>query len=165
MKDVPHDVHSTLRRRAAAAGQSLQEYLLARLVQDAQTPTLDELLDRAGGRAGGHAGFEAAAGAVRAERDASVIVVDASVVVTALADDGADGDLARERLRGERLVAPHVIDLEVVSAWRRLAAAGAIDDRRFALALADLLALRLERVGHGAAPATLLGTARQSHDL
>ena len=70
VKDVPHDVHSTLRRRAAAAGQSLQEYLLARLVQDAQTPTLDELLDRAGGRAGGHAGFEAAAGAVRAERDA-----------------------------------------------------------------------------------------------
>ena len=79
-----------------------------------------------------------------------MIIGNASVVVTALADDGADGDLARERLRGERLVAPHVIDLEVVSAWRRLAAAGAIDDRRFALALADLLALRLVRVGHGA---------------
>jgi predicted nucleic acid-binding protein len=78
-----------------------------------------------------------------------VIVVDASVVVTGLADDGADGDRVRQRLRGERLVAPHVIDLEVASAWRRLAAAGALDARRVELALADLLALRLERVGHG----------------
>ncbi|MBA3286924.1 MAG: hypothetical protein H0U21_02700 [Acidimicrobiia bacterium] len=70
VKDVPHDVHATLRRRAAAAGQSRQEYLLARLVQDAQTPTVDELLDRAGGRAGGRADLGAAAAVVRAERDA-----------------------------------------------------------------------------------------------
>ena len=69
VKDVPNDVHATLRRRAAAAGQSLQEYLLARLVEDAQTPTLDELLDRAGGRAGGSADLKAAVKAVRAERD------------------------------------------------------------------------------------------------
>ncbi len=70
VKDVPDDVHSILRRRAGASGQSLQEYLLARLVEDAQPPTLDELLARAGGRAGGRAGFKAAAKAVRAERDA-----------------------------------------------------------------------------------------------
>jgi hypothetical protein len=70
VKDVPKDVHATLRRRAAAAGQSLQEYLLALLIEEAQTPTLDELLDRAGGRAGGRAGFGAAAAAIRADRDA-----------------------------------------------------------------------------------------------
>jgi plasmid stability protein len=69
IKDVPEDVHTTLRRRAAAAGQSLQEYLLAQLIEEAHTPTLDELLDRAGGRAGGRAGFKAAVDAVRAERD------------------------------------------------------------------------------------------------
>ena len=69
VKDVPEEVHATLRRRAAVAGQSLQEYLLARLVEEAQTPTLDEVLDRAGGRAGGRAGFNAAAKAVGAERD------------------------------------------------------------------------------------------------
>ncbi len=69
VKDVPEDVHATLRRRAAVAGQSLQEYLLARLVEDAHTPTLDELLDRAGGRAGGRVGFKAAAAAVRADRE------------------------------------------------------------------------------------------------
>ena len=77
-----------------------------------------------------------------------MIVVDASVVVTALADDGDDGDRVRERLRGERLAAPHLIDLEVVSAWRRLAAAGRLDDRRVALAMIDLGALRIERAPH-----------------
>lgn len=77
-----------------------------------------------------------------------MIVVDASVIVTALADDGDDGDRVRDRLRGERLVAPHLIDLEVTSAWRRLAASGDLDDRRARLALDDLRALRLERVPH-----------------
>lgn len=69
VKDVPEDVHASLRRRAALAGQSLQEYLLARLVEDARTPTLDELLDGAGGRAGGKASFSAAVRAVRADRN------------------------------------------------------------------------------------------------
>ena len=78
-----------------------------------------------------------------------MIVVDASVVVTLLADDGADGDRARARLRDEHLVAPHLLDIEVTSAWRRLAAAGDLDDRRAAFAIVDLRALRLERVPHG----------------
>lgn len=78
-----------------------------------------------------------------------MIVVDASVIVTALADDGPDGDRARERLRGERLASPHLLDLEVISAWRRLVAAGELDDRRARLALADLQGLRVDRVRHG----------------
>lgn len=69
VKDVPADVHATLRRRAAAAGQSLQEYLLERLTEEARTPTLDEVLDRAGGRAGGSVSFKAAVAALRADRD------------------------------------------------------------------------------------------------
>ena len=77
-----------------------------------------------------------------------MIVVDASVIVTALADDGADGDWTRRRLRDERLIAPQLIELEVVSAWRRLAAAGDLDQRRAQLALEDLRALRMERVPH-----------------
>lgn len=77
-----------------------------------------------------------------------MIVVDASVLVTALADDDEDGDRARGRLRGERLVAPHLVDMEVLSAWRGLVTAGALDERRARLALADLRALRIERVVH-----------------
>lgn len=75
--------------------------------------------------------------------------MDASVVVTALADDGPDGDRYRDRLAGERLAAPHLIDLEVISAWRRLAAAGHLDDRRASFARADLRALPMRRVDHG----------------
>src|SRR3954465_9387841 len=70
VKDVPTDVHTALRRRAAAAGKSLQEYLLERLTEEALTPTLDEVLDRAGSRAGGRAPMRAAGKAVRAGRDA-----------------------------------------------------------------------------------------------
>lgn len=69
VKDVPDWVHATLRRRAASAGMSLQEYLLARLEQDAGTPTLDEVLERAGGRAGGRVPVESAVKVVRADRD------------------------------------------------------------------------------------------------
>jgi predicted nucleic acid-binding protein len=78
-----------------------------------------------------------------------VIVVDASVIVTALADDGVDGDTARLRLRGEQLAAPYLIDLEVASAWRRLVGTGDLDERRAQFALTDLVALRLDRVPHG----------------
>ena len=69
IKDVPSEDHAVLRARAAAAGMSLQEYLRGRLVDDARTPTLDEVLDRAGGRAGGRAPLGDAAAAIRAERD------------------------------------------------------------------------------------------------
>lgn len=68
IKDVPDDAHAVLRRRAAAAHQSLQEYLRSRLIAEASRPTLDEVLDRAGGRAGGTVTLEAAARAVRGDR-------------------------------------------------------------------------------------------------
>lgn len=89
-----------------------------------------------------------------------MIVVDASVVVTALGDDSHDGDRVRERMRGERLLAPHLIDLEVTSAWRRLAAAGDLDERRAQFALDDLRALRLDRVPH----APLIGRCWELRD-
>jgi hypothetical protein len=69
VKDVPEDVHSILRRRAGASGQSLQEYLLARLVDEARTPTLEEVLDRVEHRTGGRLSLKESARAVRADRD------------------------------------------------------------------------------------------------
>ena len=58
---MPDEVHVVLRRRAASAGMSLQEYLLAQLVEDATSPTLDELLERVGQRNGGQATLREAA--------------------------------------------------------------------------------------------------------
>ena len=69
VKNVPDDVHRVLRRRAVEAGQSLQEYLLARLVDEARKPSLDEILTRAGQRSGGELPLAEAARAVRKERD------------------------------------------------------------------------------------------------
>jgi predicted nucleic acid-binding protein len=79
-----------------------------------------------------------------------VLVVDASVLAAALADDGPDGDLGRARLLGETLVAPELIDLEVASAVRRQCSVGQLDVRRAELALTDLLELPLRRVPHRA---------------
>ena len=78
-----------------------------------------------------------------------MIVVDASAVATALGDGGAAGRAARARLSGERLAAPALLDLEVVSAWRRLAAAGRLSSDRVEQAITDLVALPIERVRHG----------------
>ncbi|PRY09781.1 hypothetical protein CLV37_12033 [Kineococcus rhizosphaerae] len=69
IKDVPDETHAVLRRRAALAHQSLQEYLLAKLVQEASTPSLEEVLERAGGRAGGSLSFRDAVTAVHEDRD------------------------------------------------------------------------------------------------
>jgi hypothetical protein len=69
VKGVPTEVHAILRRRAAAAGQSLQEHLLALLVTEASTPTLEEVLDRVSQHSGGRASAKAAVKAVRTERD------------------------------------------------------------------------------------------------
>jgi plasmid stability protein len=69
IKDVPDETHMVLRQRAAAAHQSLQEYLRARLIREASEPTLDEVLERAGGRSGGRVPLRAAVAAVRSDRD------------------------------------------------------------------------------------------------
>ncbi|MDQ3677970.1 MAG: hypothetical protein M3401_14445 [Actinomycetota bacterium] len=68
IKDVPEETHAVLRQRAAAARQSLQEYLRSRLIDEAGTPTLDEILDRAGGRAGGSVPFSVSAETLREDR-------------------------------------------------------------------------------------------------
>ena len=68
IKDVPEDTHAVLKRRAAHARQSLQEYLRTKLIEEASRPTVDEVLARAGGRSGGSLTRKAAARAVRNDR-------------------------------------------------------------------------------------------------
>jgi antitoxin FitA len=70
IKNVPSDVHETLRRRAGEAGQSLQAYLLSTLEEQASRPTITELFDRAGRRTGGSLPLDFATRVIREERDA-----------------------------------------------------------------------------------------------
>ena len=56
-------------RQRAAAYQSLQEYLRARLIEEADQPTLEEILNRAGGRSGGSVPLQDAVAAVQDDRD------------------------------------------------------------------------------------------------
>lgn len=46
IRNVSEQVHRTLKARAAAAGMTLSDYLLAEVEQVAARPTLDELLER-----------------------------------------------------------------------------------------------------------------------
>jgi predicted nucleic acid-binding protein len=78
----------------------------------------------------------------------TVIVVDASVVATALLDDRADGASVRARLRESELSAPELVDLEVLSVIRRLLAAGQVTRDRAEQAIGDLDELPIQRAPH-----------------
>jgi predicted nucleic acid-binding protein len=73
-------------------------------------------------------------------------VVDAGVLAVALIDDGPDGDLVRQRLRGCRVAAPADVDLQVLAVWYQGHATGAIPGRRVDLAMTDLARMPLSRV-------------------
>ena len=68
IRDVPDQVHATLRSRAAAAGQSLSAYLLGELVRIAERPPVADVLARARARHGGARTTDIVA-AVRSGRD------------------------------------------------------------------------------------------------
>lgn len=77
-----------------------------------------------------------------------MIVVDASVLVTALADDGDEGRAVRDRLIDEDMAAPELIDLEVTSVLRRFIRSNQLTAARATQALTDLQDLRIELVSH-----------------
>lgn len=68
VRNVPDGLHRRLKARAATAGMSLSEYVLAELRRVAETPTRKELLERLTTRSPVELP-ESAADAVRAERD------------------------------------------------------------------------------------------------
>lgn len=53
VRGVPDETHRTLRQRAAAAGVSLSDYLLAELVRISDRPEVSDVLRLAAGRSGG----------------------------------------------------------------------------------------------------------------
>lgn len=69
IRNVPEGTHSVLRRRAADAGMSLQEYLLALVKEATARPTIEEVLRRASGRTGGRVRLRDAVSDIRSDRD------------------------------------------------------------------------------------------------
>ena len=78
-----------------------------------------------------------------------MLVVDASALTELLLGRPA-GDVVGEHFAGHRfaLHAPHVVDVEVLSALRRLVASGEATAERAGEAIADLLDLPIERYPH-----------------
>lgn len=68
IRDVPDDVHRTLRARAAAAGMSLSDYLLDELRTIAERPPVADVIARAQARHGG-ASRDAIVRVIREMRD------------------------------------------------------------------------------------------------
>jgi antitoxin FitA len=72
IRDVPEPVRAELARKAAAAGQSMQAYLLGELTRLAERPSMAEIVRRAQARAkasGSTVTMDDAVAAVRAARD------------------------------------------------------------------------------------------------
>ena len=69
-----------------------------------------------------------------------MLVVDASVLASVVADEGGDGQRFRERLRAETVIGPDLLRLEVVSVLRRHAVSGFLTDEQANAAVEDLLA-------------------------
>jgi predicted nucleic acid-binding protein len=78
-----------------------------------------------------------------------MIVLDASVVVEVLTNGPLAQTIQHELAgRDESFIVPHLLDVEVVSAFRRMAADRSIDSHRTAELLAGLAALPAERYSH-----------------
>jgi predicted nucleic acid-binding protein len=75
-----------------------------------------------------------------------LIVLDASVLANAIADDQRDGTHARDALRhAGALAAPDLIDIETMAVLRKRWLAKTLSDDRFNDAIDDLHALALDR--------------------
>lgn len=84
----------------------------------------------------------------------TVVVLDASLAVTALLAADDDGFALQHRLTSLDCAAPHLLDAEVGSVLRRRVAAGALDAPTGESALRALPALVSERFPHGVLAAT-----------
>jgi antitoxin FitA len=69
IENVSYEACTVLQERAAAAGQSLQEYMLDWLEKVASRPSVDEVLDRISHRSGGHISVDDVVRQLREERD------------------------------------------------------------------------------------------------
>ncbi len=148
LRNVPDALHRGLKARAAMAGMSLSDYLLAEIKEIAERPTLAELRERLHTREPVSARIDTAQ-LVREEREVAVIVLDASAAVDWLLQTSAGKNIEKRIYsRNESLHSPHLIDLEVTQVLRRLGLQGVISQHRADEAVRDLLDLRITRYPH-----------------
>ncbi len=69
IRNVPEKTHKVLRRRAAAAGMSLQEYLLGMVNEAAVRPSVEEVLQRVERRNGAALSTNEIVATLRRDRD------------------------------------------------------------------------------------------------
>ena len=72
------------------------------------------------------------------------VVVDASLVLAGLTDDGSPGQWAREQLRPRPLLAPQLLPAEVTSGLRRLTLAGRLHEKSARTALDEAAMLDVD---------------------
>lgn len=77
-----------------------------------------------------------------------MIVVDASTVVAALLDAGRDGETARKEMLADEAHAPHLLDVEVLSAIRRAVLGGRLSASAARNAVGSARELPVLRHGH-----------------
>lgn len=95
-----------------------------------------------------------------------MIVIDASVLSNAIADDDADGHRARGELRtADGLAAPDLVDVETIAVLRKRWLAGGITDQRFAVAVEDLEDLETRSLPDVAADAARIRPASKRNRL
>ena len=70
-----------------------------------------------------------------------MLVADASIIASAVADGGRDGIRYRQRLRKEQIAAPDLLIVEVLSVIRRQLSLGTLDVNQADRAVDDLLDL------------------------
>src|SRR5215207_318114 len=118
VRNVPDDLHRALKARAAQEGTTLSDYILAELPRLAHKPSAEQVLARVRERT----------------------PVDGPPAAEAVARHVADHE--------HDLHAPHLVDVEVLSAVRRLVGSKDASLERAAEAITDLLDLPIARYRH-----------------
>ena len=148
VRGVSDELHGTLKARAAREGMSLSDFIKRELERTA--------------RASDHARVARddathEAHSLEAERrpdrartaGRAMIVLDASIVVELLSNGPMAETLRRDLAESdESFIVPHLLDVEVTSALRRLVAGQRIDSRRSEELLEALALLPAERYSH-----------------
>ena len=77
-----------------------------------------------------------------------MIVADASIIVESLLAAGPTGRLIRSRIAGADVHSPHLVDIEVAAALRRLVTTGGLTIHYAQLALLQLPSMAVTRHSH-----------------